>query len=101
MKEITKGAIIYEPQNTYTYLTGGWRTFRPVINYEKCIRCYICWTYCPEPAIFKRKPAGEPVPNERVAEKDVVYIDYDHCKGCGICVAECPVKAIEFVKEEK
>ncbi len=66
--------------------TGTWRIERPVINYEKCIDCLICWMYCPDSAIIR-------------TEDDRVKIDYEYCKGCGICANECPVKAIEMVRE--
>ena len=65
--------------------TGLWRTFKPVINYEKCIKCYICWKFCPDVAIII---------------DDFPKIDYDYCKGCGICANECPKKAITMEKEE-
>jgi len=73
------------PQKGSAKKTGYWRIFRPKINYEKCIKCMICWLYCPEGSIsiINNKPV----------------IDYDYCKGCGICANECPVKAIEMVKE--
>ncbi|RLF48961.1 MAG: hypothetical protein DRN20_03370 [Thermoplasmata archaeon] len=64
--------------------TGTWRTFRPVINKEKCVNCLLCWFYCPDGAI------------KRVS--DGVEVDYDYCKGCGICANECPVKAITMVR---
>ncbi len=66
--------------------TGLWRTFRPVINYDKCIKCLLCWFYCPDIAI-KIRDDGYP------------EIDYRYCKGCGICWHECKVKAISFVRE--
>ncbi|MCS6770191.1 MAG: 4Fe-4S binding protein [Candidatus Caldarchaeum sp.] len=59
---------------------SSWRTQKPVIDYEKCTNCLICWVYCPEPAI--------------VVEMGRVRVDYVHCKGCGICAAECPRKAV-------
>lgn len=67
--------------------TGLWRTMRPVIDYERCNRCWwVCSTFCPDGAI--------PVDNQgRPA------IDYDHCKGCMICVAKCPPHAIEAIPE--
>ncbi len=65
--------------------TSSWRVIRPVINYEKCIKCMICWKYCPEPAIK--------------IEEDKPVIDYEYCKGCGICIVECPRGAIEAVRE--
>ena len=48
--KISRGATIIEPGSTALEETGSWRTFRPVIRYEKCIRCMICWNFCPEPA---------------------------------------------------
>jgi 2-oxoacid:acceptor oxidoreductase delta subunit (pyruvate/2-ketoisovalerate family) len=65
--------------------TGQWRTFRPIMDPEKCINCLICWKFCPEPCIA----LGEEYPR----------IDYEYCKGCGICAAECPKDAIDMVLE--
>ena len=67
--------------------TGIWRSVKPVIVSDKCIKCYLCWMYCPEGCID-------------VSKNDMVRIDYDYCKGCGICSNVCPVKAIEMVREE-
>jgi pyruvate ferredoxin oxidoreductase gamma subunit len=67
--------------------TGLWRTLRPIIDYDRCRRCWwVCSTFCPDDAIVVSE-AGEPV------------IDYDHCKGCMICVAQCPPHAIDTVAE--
>jgi len=66
--------------------TGIWRSLKPVINYDKCTGCFLCWMYCPEGTID--------------ATDGRVSIDYDYCKGCGICANVCPVKAIEMVREE-
>jgi 2-oxoacid:acceptor oxidoreductase delta subunit (pyruvate/2-ketoisovalerate family) len=73
--------------------TGSWRNFRPVINYEKCTFCTICWKFCPDGAIKleKIKKKGE--------EKFKVVIDYEYCKGCGICWEECPTGAINTEEE--
>lgn len=84
MKE---GAIIDKPGSSVKNKTGGWRTMRPIIDYNKCIKCGTCWLNCPAVAISKKN--GK------------MTIDYDYCKGCGICAQECPVKAIKMVKEEK
>ncbi len=67
--------------------TGAWRNIKPIIDLEKCIKCGICWKFCPEPSI------------DIVDEWPVV--DYDYCKGCGICAEECPTKCIVMVEEEK
>lgn len=89
-KEIPIGGLIVEPGNAALYKTGGWRTFKPIHDAEKCTHCLRCWIYCPDSSIL-------------VADGKVTGIDYDHCKGCGICAEECPpkVKAIQMVREEK
>jgi 2-oxoacid:acceptor oxidoreductase delta subunit (pyruvate/2-ketoisovalerate family) len=68
--------------------TGSWRNLRPVINYADCIRCFICWKYCPDVAIDLE---GE--------DKPVINLTF--CKGCGICAEECPKKCIAMTKEGK
>lgn len=69
-------------------ITGDWRTYKPVINQEKCNKCGICWMYCPEGVIKKNKDG-------------CFEIDYVYCKGCGICAKECPTNNIEMVREEE
>jgi len=68
--------------------TGSWRTQKPVINNDKCIKCYICWKFCPDMAI-------------EVEEEDYPKVNLLYCKGCGICAKECPKDAIEMVREEE
>ncbi len=60
---------------------ASWRVFKPIIDYNKCTKCQICWLYCPDTAISINKQ-GFPVVNPKM------------CKGCGVCAANCPVKAI-------
>ena len=67
--------------------TGNWRTFRPVIDNDVCIKCYQCFMYCPEGTIAVDKETGF-----------IVY-DYDYCKGCGICASVCPKKCIKMTRE--
>jgi pyruvate ferredoxin oxidoreductase gamma subunit len=67
--------------------TGVWRTYRPVIDYDRCNRCsWVCSTLCPDSAI-------------NVDADHTPRIDYDHCKGCLVCVAVCPPHAIRAVPE--
>ena len=82
-KDLPLAALPYKL--SIEYKTSGWRALRPVIDYKKCVRCLLCWLYCPEMAVHW---TGEKV-----------VIDYDFCKGCGICAHECPVKAIAMVPE--
>ncbi len=74
---------------------AGWRNIRPVIDYEACIGCANCLTYCPDGALFDPRPAS----GAGVADAFAVALDYDFCKGCGICAKLCPVHAISMVLE--
>jgi pyruvate ferredoxin oxidoreductase gamma subunit len=72
--------------NSVQVRTGLWRTLRPVIDYDRCSKCWwVCSTFCPDSAI--------------AVENDTPVIDYDHCKGCMICVGICPPHAIGSVPE--
>ena len=78
---------IHASANSVEVRTGLWRTLRPVIDYERCNKCWwVCSTFCPDGAI---KVSGQ-----------TPEIDYNHCKGCMICVAQCPPHAIEAVSEQ-
>jgi pyruvate ferredoxin oxidoreductase delta subunit len=79
-KDLPLGAIIEKPGNAREYLTGDWRTMRPVWDPAKCIQCLFCWVYCPDASII-------------VKDGKMSGINYAHCKGCGICAAECPKRA--------
>jgi pyruvate ferredoxin oxidoreductase delta subunit len=78
-QEVTPGGVVTETGNSVTYVTGTWRTMRPVYDSVQCIQCLTCWIMCPDAS---------------VALKDgkVVGFDYQHCKGCGICADVCPAK---------
>lgn len=66
---------------------GAWSNFKPVIDYDGCTKCMICYVYCPDSA-FTIDTKGFPV------------VDYDACKGCNICKTECPPKVISLVRRE-
>ncbi len=78
-KEMPIGGIVFASGNSDDYLTGGWRTFIPVHDREKCISCLRCWVLCPDSSV-------------KVVDGEMAGFDYDHCKGCGICARECPKK---------
>lgn len=70
------------------FKTGSFRTHKPNINLEQCIRCRTCWIFCPDGAIDEKRD-------------EYPSIDYDYCTGCGICVNVCPVEAIDSQLELK
>jgi pyruvate ferredoxin oxidoreductase gamma subunit len=82
-------AAIHAAATSVEVRTGLWRILRPVIDYDRCNRCWwVCSEFCPDSAI-KVLADGRP------------EIDYDHCKGCMICVAQCPPHAIAAVPEQQ
>ncbi len=62
---------------------------RRCMSCGNCFSCDNCFGVCPDDAVLKPGPPGEPY-----------AFDLDYCKGCGICAEECPCGAIEMVPEE-
>ncbi len=84
--ELTIGAVITDAGNSKEFLTGDWRSKRPVIDKDKCIDCLTCWIFCPDDSII-------------VKDEKMEGFRLSHCKGCGICSVQCPVNAIQMVPE--
>jgi pyruvate ferredoxin oxidoreductase delta subunit len=87
-KDLEIGSIVTEPGNASQYKTGDWRSERPTYDFSRCIKCGICYIFCPEGCIGQNA--------EGYFEADLFY-----CKGCGICVLECPTGTITMVPEEE
>jgi len=87
-KEIEIGGVVTEPGNASEYKTGDWRSLTPVVDKSRCIKCGVCWMYCPDDAIIK-------------TEDGYFVADLEYCKGCGICANECTTNCISMVQEEQ
>lgn len=79
-------AAISKPGTAKNNKTGDWRTFRPNVDNQKCIKCGTCQRFCPEGVMGKIGEYPE--------------VDFDYCKGCGICANECPKKAITMSEDK-
>ena len=86
-QELLPGCVITEPGNAKAYRTGDWKSAHPVWKNERCIKCGICYLFCPEGCIRQKKD-------------DYFEADLFYCKGCGICARECWTEAIKMVEEE-
>jgi pyruvate ferredoxin oxidoreductase delta subunit len=50
---------------------------RPVVDFDKCIKCTLCWLACPD-TCFDVTPEG------------LYDANLKACCGCGVCEAVCP-----------
>jgi pyruvate ferredoxin oxidoreductase delta subunit len=85
--KVEPGAVVKDVGNQVENKTGAWRSFRPVVDKEKCTGCGLCEMHCPDEAI-------------KVIDGKAV-VDLDYCKGCLICEQMCPFKAISHEVEKK
>ncbi|MEO0074615.1 MAG: 2-oxoacid:acceptor oxidoreductase family protein [candidate division WOR-3 bacterium] len=70
------------------YKTGSWRSLVPVTDATKCIKCGLCWIYCPDSARYRMS--------------DGTYeTNFEYCKGCGVCARECPSRCITMIEEKE
>ncbi len=75
------------PERTKTFKKFSTRTMRPVVNFETCIKCTLCWLQCPD-TCFDVTPEG------------LYDANMEACCGCGVCEAVCPVdKCVTMIEE--
>ena len=84
--ELPIGCVVKEAGNTKSFCTGDWKSQHPEWDDGKCIKCGMCYLYCPEGCI-------------RQQENGFFRADAFFCKGCGICAQECWPQAISMVEE--
>ena len=68
----------YQPARNPTFKKFSTRTMRPVVNFDTCIKCTLCWLQCPD-SCFDVTPEG------------LYDANMEACCGCGVCEAVCPV----------
>lgn len=84
---ITKQMGGFQPARNATFKKYTTRTMRPVVNFDTCIKCTLCWLQCPD-SCFDVTPEG------------LYDANMESCCGCGVCEAVCPVeKCVTMVSE--
>jgi pyruvate ferredoxin oxidoreductase delta subunit len=77
----------FQPERNPTFKKFTTRTMRPVVNFDTCIKCTLCWLQCPD-SCFDVTPEG------------LYDANMQACCGCGVCEAVCPVdKCVTMVNE--
>ncbi len=72
------GSEGFQPARSTVFNKFSTRSMRPVINFETCTKCTLCWLQCPD-TCFDATPDG------------LYDADMGSCCGCGVCEAVCPV----------
>jgi len=85
-QEMSPGCVVHSPANAHEYHTGSWKAQHPEWDNSKCIKCGICYIFCPEGCITEQ-------------EDGFFKADMNYCKGCGICAHECWPGAIAMIEE--
>jgi Pyruvate/2-oxoacid:ferredoxin oxidoreductase delta subunit len=82
-----EGGQGYVPERNPYFKKFTTRTMRPVIDFDTCVKCNLCWISCPD-SCFDVMPDG------------TFDANMESCCGCGVCEAVCPVeKCITMVNE--
>ncbi|MBI4278996.1 MAG: (4Fe-4S)-binding protein [Armatimonadetes bacterium] len=78
----------YRPARNATFKKFSTRSMRPVIDFDTCIKCTLCWLQCPDSCFD-------------VTADGLYDANMEACCGCGVCEAVCPVeKCVTMVNEQ-
>src|SRR5215469_6506162 len=69
----------FRPDRNPTFKKFSTRTMRPVVDFDTCIKCTLCWLHCPDSCFD-------------VTPENLYDANMQACCGCGVCEAVCPVK---------
>jgi pyruvate ferredoxin oxidoreductase delta subunit len=77
----------YQPERNPYFKKYTTRTMRPVVDFDKCVKCTLCWLQCPDSCFD-------------VTPEHLYDANMEACCGCGVCEAVCPVaNCITMVNE--
>jgi len=69
----------FQPARNQVFKKYTTRTMRPVVDFDTCIKCTLCWLHCPDSCFD-------------VTPENLYDANMESCCGCGVCEAVCPVK---------
>jgi pyruvate ferredoxin oxidoreductase delta subunit len=75
---VTKQVGGHQPARNDLFKKFTCRAQRPVVNFDTCTKCTLCWLNCPDGS-FDVTPDG------------TYDVHLEACCGCGVCAAVCPV----------
>ena len=82
-KQEKVGCSLLETGKAQPFVPGTKLELKPVWDKDLCVRCALCYVYCPDAAIRRQ-------------EDGYFDVDMDLCKGCGICHRECWFGAVSM-----
>ena len=85
-QETTISCILLDEGRAQPFTKESRRSIRPFWDLERCIKCGMCYLFCPDAAIERD-------------EEGYFDMDQEYCKGCGICQRECWFGVIEMREE--
>lgn len=77
----------FQPERNPYFKKYTTRSMRPVVDFDKCVKCTLCWLQCPDSCFD-------------VTPEHLYDANMSACCGCGVCEAVCPVeRCITMVNE--
>jgi pyruvate ferredoxin oxidoreductase delta subunit len=77
----------FQPERNPYFKKYTTRSMRPVVDFDKCVKCTLCWLQCPDSCFD-------------VTPEHLYDANMSACCGCGVCEAVCPVEqCITMVNE--
>ena len=70
-----------------SFKRGTTKSQRPVIRFDLCTKCTLCWVECPDQCFD-------------MTSDEYYDVEYEYCVGCGKCAQVCPVKECIVMVDE-
>jgi len=86
VSETSVGCVLLKEGRAKPFPRGTKPKTLPEWDRDRCIKCGICYLFCPDAAVMK-------------VEEGYFDVLREYCKGCGICQQECWFGAISMAEE--